>query len=368
MSGPIFDRTRLKIKKLANRINQLSIESCLIPLSYNPVNLSAEGKSLISKTATKIKEARKGNRSVILAFGAHTIKNGLALVLTELIRNGWVTHLATNGAGIIHDWEFAYQGKSGEDVRRNVGNGEFGIWEETGFYINLALVCGAREGLGYGESVGKMISEEGLYIPDESSLLDEARELMGSDPERSASSLDLYSVITKNKIKPGFLVIPHPWKKYSVQGTAFEIKTPFTGHPMFGHDIIYNHPLNHGAAVGRTALTDFLRFAGSVSNLDDGVYISVGSSVMSPMIFEKSLSMAQNIEIQNNNHINSHFILVVDLAKIDWDWKEKGEPPANDPAYYLRYCKTFYRMGGEMNYLSADNRDFLVGLLNDLKS
>jgi hypothetical protein len=367
MKDPIFDRTGLKIKKLANRDNQLSIETCLIPLSYNPIHLSEAGRDLISKTATKIKTARKRNRSVILAFGAHTIKNGLALVLTELIRNGWVTHLATNGAGIIHDWEFAYQGKSGEDVRRNVGNGEFGIWEETGFYINLALVSGAREGLGYGESVGKMISEQGLYIPDESSLLNEARELMKPDPERSASTLDLYSVITKNKIKPGFLAIPHPWKKYSVQCSAFEMKIPFTGHPMFGHDIIYNHPLNHGAAVGRTALRDFLRFAGSVSNIDDGVYISVGSSVMSPMIFEKSLSMAQNIEIQNHNRIANHFILVVDLAEVDWDWKEKGEPPATNPAYYLRFCKTFYRMGGEMNYLSADNRDFLVGLLNELQ-
>ena len=124
--------------------------------------------------------------------------------------------------------------------------------------------------------------------------------------------------------------------------------------------------MNHGAAVGRTALTDFLCFTDSVSNLENGVYMSVGSAVMSPMIFEKALSMSQNIMIQEKKHIDNHFILVVDLAKADWDWQENGEPPMDNPAYYLRYCKTFYRMGGEMSYLTSDNRDFLLALYQEL--
>ena len=103
----------------------------------------------------------------MLAFGAHTIKNGLAPVLIQLMEQGWVTLLATNGAGIIHDWEFSFQGLSSEDVRANVAQGQFGIWEETGFNLNLALVVGAYEGLGYGEAVGKMIEREGLDIPPE---------------------------------------------------------------------------------------------------------------------------------------------------------------------------------------------------------
>jgi hypothetical protein len=162
------------------------------------------------------------------------------------------------------------------------------------------------------------------------------------------------------------MVIPHPFKKYSVQAAARERNIPFTGHPMFGHDIIYTHPLNNGAAVGRTALTDFLYFAASISNLDNGVYMSVGSAVMSPMIFEKAFSMSQNIEIQENKHIDNHFILVVDLAEMSWDWSKDGEPPPGNPAYYLRYCKTFSRMGGEMHYLKADNRDFLPALYKKL--
>ena len=361
-----FDRSRLSIEKLSGRKNKIFIENSSIPVNQPHADFPEQDEMLIKKTAERIKLARERSRSVILAFGAHTIKNGMSPTLIALMEAGWVTHLATNGAGIIHDWEFAFQGKSSEDVRENVDQGRFGIWEETGFYINLALLVGAWEGLGYGESVGKMISREGLEIPELSVLQDEAARLIRNDADRSAAAADLCGTIQKFSLKPGFMIIPHPFKKYSAQARAYELKIPFTGHPMIGHDIIYNHPMNHGAAVGRTALTDFLCFTDSVSNLENGVYMSVGSAVMSPMIFEKALSMSQNIMIQEKKHIDNHFILVVDLAKADWDWQENGEPPMDNPAYYLRYCKTFYRMGGEMSYLTSDNRDFLLALYQEL--
>jgi hypothetical protein len=87
---------------------------------------------------------------------------------------------------------------------------------------------------------------------------------------------------------------------------------------------------------------------------------------MSPMIFEKSLAMSQNLKIQKGGHIDHHYMLIVDLAKSDWDWQKNGEPPMDNPAYYLRYCKTFQRMGGEMDYLTADNRDFLLAIYQKL--
>jgi hypothetical protein len=366
MPYPKFDRSRLIVKSLKERKNQIGIEKKQIPLKYRPSDLTDDNRKLIRLTAGKIINARKKNRSVILSFGAHTIKNGLGPLLIELIKNGWVTHLATNGAGIIHDWEFAFQGKSGEDVRENVKNGQFGIWEETGLYINLSLIAGAFEKLGYGESVGKMVSNEGISIPDKKFLLNEIRNNIECDPEYSAAALDFYNTIKKLKLDAGFISIPHPFKKYSVQCAAYDLNIPFTGHPMIGHDIIYTHHVNNGAAIGRTALNDFLSFADSVSNLENGVYMSIGSAVMSPMVFEKSLSMAQNIEIQGDNHIDNQFIVVVDIAKNEWDWNKMGEPPADNPAYYLRYCKTFNRMGGEMHYMSADNRDFLSELYHDL--
>jgi hypothetical protein len=366
MGHPKFNREKLVFKKLSERKNKLSVESDLVPLTQTPASLSESAIELIYQTAEKIISARSRNRPVMLTFGAHTIKNGMAPALIALISEGWVTHLATNGAGIIHDWEFAFQGKSSEDVKANVRKGEFGIWNETGLFINLALAVGASEGLGYGESIGKMISREGLDIPDISFLKKEAQKNIDADPDYASASIDLAGLISRLKIQPGFMKILHPYKKYSVQAAAWEKKVPFTGHPMFGHDIIYTHPANLGSAVGRTALTDFLYFAESVSRLEHGVYMSLGSAVMSPMIFEKSLSMAQNIEIQHNRHIDNHFMLVVDIAQSDWDWQKKGEPPADNPAYYLRYCKTFHRMGGEMHYLTADNRDFLLRLYKAL--
>jgi hypothetical protein len=361
-----LDRSRLLIRKLSGRKNKVHIVKDHIQVNQIPGELSPADHLLIGKTAGRIRLARKEHKSVMLAFGAHTIKNGMAPTLIALMEEGWLTHLATNGAGIIHDWEFAYQGKSSEDVRENVKQGQFGIWEETGYFLNLALIVGAFEGLGYGEAVGKMISREGLDIPEVNSLYEKAAVEMKSNTELAAAAIDLAGIIKKFQLEPGFMKIPHPYKRFSVQARAFDLGIPFTGHPMIGHDIIYNHPMNNGAALGRTAIRDFLVFANSVINLDHGIYMSVGSAVMSPMIFEKALSMAQNLKIQENSHIDNHYMLIVDLARSDWDWQKKGEPPMEHPAYYLRYCKTFSRMGGEMDYLTADNRNFLLAIHQEL--
>lgn len=363
MPYPQLDRSKLKIKNLQERSSKVKIDIDHLTVD-SPINDFQESdQTIISETVSRIVKARENDKPVIMAFGAHTIKNGLAPVLIKLIENGWVTHLATNGAGIIHDWEFAFQGRSSEDVEANVAQGQFGIWQETGFNINLAICVGAYMGLGYGESVGAMIENESLTIPSEEELTQATQSI--NNPELAAAAADLLYTKQQFQLNDGKLSIPHPFKKFSIQGAAYRLGIPFTGHPMFGHDIIYNHPMNHGAAIGRTAQLDFLAFAENVRQLENGVYLSVGSAVMSPMIFEKSLSMAQNLAMQNGKHIDNHFILVVDLAENTWDWTN-GEPPMDNPAYYLRYCKTFSRMGGEMRYLSADNRDFLIMLTRKL--
>ena len=362
MPYPQLDRHALAIKPLSSRENKLRVSRHFVSPDQRPGGLPAGMGPLVAEVAERVRAARGAGRPVVLAFGAHTIKNGLAPVLIRLMERGWVTHLATNGAGIIHDWEFAFQGMSSEDVRAGVARGEFGIWQETGFFINLAMVVGAYEGLGYGESVGRLIEREGLMLPSEADL----RAAPSQAPERAAAAFDLLEVIRRFNLASGWLAVPHPHKACSTQAVAHRLGIPFTGHPMFGHDIIYNHPMNHGAAIGRTAQRDFLAFAHSVSQLQDGVYLSVGSAVMSPMIFEKALSMAQNLAIQQGTRIDRHFIAVVDLAESRWDWQKDGEPPMDNPAYYLRYCKTFSRMGGTMRYISADNRDFLLTLCQAL--
>jgi phosphoglycolate phosphatase-like HAD superfamily hydrolase len=362
-----FDRSRLQTRSLNVRMNKVNIErDAVSPEAVSgPIPPAATGALL--ECAAKIRAARSVDRPVILAFGAHTIKNGLAPVLIELMEQGWVTLLATNGAGIIHDWEFAFQGLSCEDVRANVDLGQFGMWEETGFNLNIALIVGAYEGLGYGEAVGKMIVREGLDIPTSEQLLEVVRSFAEQDPSIAAAALDLLATIQMCNLEPGFRSIPHPFKKYSAQAAAFQLNVPFTAHPMFGHDIIYTHPVNHGAAIGRVAQRDFLTYAEQVRQLQGGVYLSVGSAVMSPMVFEKSFSMSQNLELQEGRKITNHHMVIVDLAESSWDWQRGGEPSADNPAYYLRFCKTFSRMGGTMRYVCADNRNFLLTLLKELR-
>lgn len=364
MPYPQFDRTKLNVKPLSERKNKVNIERDQIPITQKPGNDSELFNKIVNDTAERIIKAKEKNAPVMLTMGAHTIKNCMAPTIIKLMEDGWLTHLATNGAGIIHDWEFAYQGVSSEDVKANVKDGQFGIWEETGKYINLAIVVGAYEGKGYGESVGSMIENEGVQIPTGEEI-DTVVKDYKSDPEKSAAAIDLADTIKRFNLPTGWMKIHFPYKQYCVQAAAYKFGIPFTGHPMIGHDIIYTHPVNHGAAIGRTALRDFLTFANQINQLEGGVYMSVGSAVMSPMIFEKSLSMAQNIHIQNGGHIDDHYMLIVDLAKSSWDWAD-GEPPETDPAYYLRYLKTFSRMGGTMKYLSADNRDFLLALYQKL--
>jgi len=367
MPYPQFDRRVVKMKPLAARSNKVEIERDHVPVDQELSPLPAAARGILAETADRIVAARQHQRPVMVTFGAHTIKNGLAPVLIRLAEDGWLTHMATNGAGIIHDWEFAFQGKSSEDVRGNVARGEFGNWEETGFYINLALNVGAYEGKGYGESVGALIENEGLDLPSQSALEAEVAEQLPVDAARAARAAYLLDILRRFDIPSGRLDAAHPYRRYSVQAAAYRLGVPLTGHPMFGHDIIYNHPLNHGPSLGCAAQRDFLTFANSVQRIDGGVYLSIGSAVMSPMVFEKSMSMAQNVAIQNGTRITRHFILVVDLAASHWDWS-RGEPPADNPDYYLRYNKSFNRMGGTMRYLTADNRDFLLALNTALAS
>ncbi len=362
-----FDRYKMNNYPLKSRLSKVNItETCVQP-GDQAEPLEKEVEKRLERIAEQIREARKNNRAVILAFGAHTIKNGLGKVLAALVKEGWLTHLATNGAGVIHDWEFAYQSLSSEDVRENVDEGKFGTWEETGLYINLALMAGAYLGLGYGESVGAMISNEGLKIPTETDLMNIIQSKKNDSPLwKRAAAADYLELIQAENLTPGWLEIKHPFSEYSIQAESFKHGVPFTSHPMLGHDIIYTHHANRGAAVGRCGERDFLSFADSVSKLEGGVYLSIGSAVMSPMIFEKSLSMARNIAQKNGADIRNCAIHVVDLQKETWDWS-KGEPPIDNPAYYLRFMKTFNRMGCPIDYTSIDNRDFLLHLYQRLK-
>ena len=160
----------------------------------------------------------------------------------------------------------------------------------------------------------------------------------------------------------------HPWKEASVLANAFQRNIPLTVHPGIGYDIISNHPMFNGAAIGRAADIDFRLFGSSVETLDNGVVLSVGSAIMGPQVFEKSLSCVNNLRLQASRGIvHGHKIYVVDIQEGgNWDWST-GEPPKDNPAYYLRFCKSFSRMGGTMHYLECDNVAYLHNLYQALK-
>lgn len=364
MPHPKLDAAGIQTLPLSERRNLLRFADQTSPPASS-AELTPALNEKIERVARRVRAARSKGAAVMLAYGAHLVKNYAAPLVRELVRGGHVTHLATQGAGVIHDWEFAFQGSSGESVRENTAVGRFGCWEETGRWINLAVAVGATEGLGFGEAVGRLIVDDGLKLPSAQEL--GARVRAEPDHELAGAWADLLWLIGRFQLPQGRVEVVHPHKEYSILAGAYEANVPLTVHPGIGYDIIVNHPLYHGGAIGRAALTDARVYGHSVDHLDDGVYLSVGSAIMSPQVFEKALSAANNLRAQaGKEYVRNHYLAVVDLQDAGgWDWSV-GEPPADNPAYYLRYCKTFNRMGGRLDYLQCDNRDFLAGLLSRL--
>jgi len=195
-----------------------------------------------------IKEACGKNKPVIFSMGAHLIKVGLNPLIIDLMETGWISALAMNGAGIIHDFEIAFSGRTSEDVKTQIKNGSFGMAEETGEQLNNAINLGNREGLGMGESVGKMIYHSEF-----------------------------------------------PYKEISLLSSAYKLNIPVTVHVALGADIIHFHPNVSGKAVGKTSLHDFFLFCALIERLQGGgIYMNIGSAVILPEVFLKAVSYVRN--------------------------------------------------------------------------
>lgn len=191
--------------------------------------------------------ARRSGGGIIWGFGAHVLKTGLSPVLVDLMRRGFVSALATNGAGIVHDFEIALSGSTSEDVDEALGPGRFGMAEETGTLLNQAINDGVGAGLGIGQAVGAYLRQAG------------------------AAHANL-----------------------SVAAAAAELGIPLTVHVAIGTDIIHMHPSASGAALGEGSLRDFRYFVSNVARLDGGVYLNCGSAVILPEVFLKAVALARN--------------------------------------------------------------------------
>jgi deoxyhypusine synthase len=181
-------------------------------------------------------------------MGAHPLKVGLGPIICDLIRDGVLSAIATNGAAIIHDFELAAAGRTSEDVGAGLADGSFGMAEETGAFLNDAAKAAAREGRGLGEVVGREI--------------------------------------IRAKLK---------FRSQSVFATAYRAEAPATVHVAIGADIIHMHPAADGAAIGQASMADFHRLAAVVSELSRGVVVNLGSAVIMPEVFLKALNLARNL-------------------------------------------------------------------------
>jgi len=360
-----LDLKKIKAYPLAERRNLSTLDELLTGAAESAAPCPDAMRGRIHECVAKITAARQRGASVMLIYGAHLVKNGLLEVVNALIAGGWATHLATNGAGTIHDWELAFQGRTAESVRDNVATGTFGTWDETGRNLHLALLAGALRGEGYGRSLGRFIVEDGTTLP----TTDELKKALSAEPAHplAPARAELLQAMIVHGLSAGHIEVKHRHPGSSILAQAFRHNVPLTVHPGIGYDIISNHPMFNGAVIGRAATTDFALFGRAVEGLDGGVVLSVGSAIMAPQVFEKSLSCVNNLRLQAGRKIVSgHTIYVVDIQDGgNWDWNQ-GEPPKDNPAYYLRFCKSFARMGGTMNYVECDNVVFLQNLLRQL--
>ncbi len=359
------DWNKLRVFPLDLRTSLTTTDQTMIAPDTDPPAVSDESSAHIARCAADVARARAAGAGVILMYGAHLVKNGAAPIVNALIGGGWLSHLATNGAGTIHDWEFSWLGRSTESVRANVATGTFGAWEETGRHIQQALLAGGVRGEGYGTALGRYVEEDGADFPAAAEL--EAQ--IAADPANplTAARADLLQAMRLHGVPEGRVSLEYRWKHASILAGAYRCGVPFTVHPGIGYDIIANHPIYSGAVVGRAAGTDFRLFGDSVETLDGGVVLSVGSAIMAPQVFEKSLSNVNNLRLAAGRPVVKDLtIYVVDLQDGgNWDWTQ-GEPPRDSPAYYLRFCKSFSRMGGTMHYVQCDNVAFVHNLLRGL--
>jgi hypothetical protein len=361
-----LDLSKLRVYPLAQRRSLTRAEDILIPPDSPAKPVGGRNAELIAEAAGRIHEARRRGASVMLIYGAHLLRNGAALLLDRMMADGHLTHLATNGAGTIHDWEYAWFGASTESVEMGVAGGCFGTWDETARNIHLALMAGALDGLGYGRSLGRFIAEDGATLPAAEALAEAIRR-DPADP-LAAARADLLRTMREHGVPAGRSAVSHRFKHASILASAWSHGVPVSVHPGIGYDIISNHPIFNGAVIGRAAEADFKLFGGAAEGLDGGVVLSVGSAIMGPQVFEKSMSCVNNLRLQSGREVvRGLTVYVVDLQDGGgWDWT-KGEPPKSNPAYYLRFCKSYSRMGGQMHYLQYDNAAFIHNLHRELR-
>lgn len=220
-----------------------------------------------------IVRARRRGRPVIVGMGAHPVKVGLNPILVNLMERDIITAIAMNGAVIIHDFELALMGHTSEEVDAELDAGRFGMAEETGRMLNEAIVRGAKEGQGIGEAIGHYMNRQKSQFPN---------------------------------------------REISVLATGTRLGIPITVHVALGTDIIHMHPAADGAAIGAGSLLDFRKLASVVADMEGGVYLNLGSAVIMPEVFLKTIALGRNLGRQ-----------LTDITTVNMDFLPQYRPSTN---------------------------------------
>ncbi|HUF51716.1 MAG TPA: hypothetical protein VMN60_12900 [Longimicrobiales bacterium] len=251
-----IDPNRIRTVPLSQRANKVNATDFARPPGahrdfatfYDSLPHILEAGSFRAVVAA-IVAATRARRAVVCMLGGHVVKTGLTPVLIDLAQRGVITHFASNGSAVIHDYEVARWGGTSEDVEAGLTDGTFGMAEETGREMNDAITRGAALGRGLGESLAVALSDIDELAHPELSLLLQSHRL----------------------------------------GIGFSV------HAAIGAEIIHQHPAADGAAIGKTSMTDFRRLAAHLEQLDGGVVLNIGSAVIMPEVFLKALTMCRNV-------------------------------------------------------------------------
>ena len=316
MPYPRFDRSRLRLKPLAERVHDMTLAEVINPGDPSPL---CDDPSL-PIAVERVAQTHRRGAPTILMMGGHVVKMGLSRLVIGLMERGVIRHVAMNGSGPIHEYELSLIGATTESVARYIREGQFGLWRETG-RLNDAIAAGAREGLGLGEALGRFIEEAKL-----------------------------------------------PHREVSILAAGYRLRVPVTVHVGIGYDIIHEHPNCDGAALGQTSYTDFLIIAESLTRLQGGALLNVSTQVMGPEVYLKALAMARNVAHQEGRHIDRFTTVVFDLHDLGPDIHH--EPPTSDGRYYYRPLKTILVRsvadGGESYYIRGLYRDTFAAFYHQL--
>jgi hypothetical protein len=267
------DFTPISLKKvatypLASRPSKVSLDDFASPLQEDS-SLKDFLQSLpnilavrsLRELAARMRRARELKKPIIWGIGGHVIKTGLAPIIIDLMRRGFVTAIAANGSVLVHDAEIAMVGSTSEDVDATLGAGAFGGADETGKLLNRAAKEGAAEGIGLGEATGRV--------------------LLSLSPKHA---------------------------NYSLLCATYHARAPFTAHLTIGGDIGHFHPQSDGAALGATSHTDFRLLSELVRRMDGGgVYLNIGSAVTLPEVFLKGVTLVRNLGHQLTDITTANF-------------------------------------------------------------